>query len=120
MGDILEDQKVLVPIYNAFDREVPENLERPEDVLAGLLSGLDEKIGELEKLGAQPGATNTAERAAKLRARYVDLKGTAKNATEKQATQKLEKTTAEVTELCEQVTAELTVPIRDAGVVKAL
>jgi len=67
MSDVLENQQVLVPIYNAFDRELPESLEGPGDVLKGLLAEVDEALGKLEKLGSQPGATNTAKRAAKLR-----------------------------------------------------
>lgn len=120
MGDGLENQKALVPIYNAFDREVPDGLEAPEDVLKTLLAELDQKLGELEKQSSAPGAANTAKRAAGFRKDFAALSAAAKNLAGKPAASKLEKLTAEAGELYEKVGTELTVPIREAGVAKAL
>src|SRR5262249_9608841 len=98
------------------DREIPDGLQQPEDVLKELLSSLEERISELEKLGSQASAGNTAKRASALRARFLSL---SKNATDLKGP-KLEKITSELTDLYEKVTAELTVPIRETGVAKAL
>ena len=81
--DLLEDKEVVVPIFDAFDRELPQTLERPERVLEELLSALDGQIQELEQLANKPGAEKTAERAVKLRKNFVDL--------EKRALKEMEK-----------------------------
>src|SRR3954453_22135092 len=123
--DLLEDVPVVVPIYDVFDRTLPEKLERPERLLEELLSALDGQIHELEQAGSKPGADDTTKKAAKFRKDFIALEKRAlkemeTSAKKDEATKKLAKITGEVLESNEEVTAELEVPVRETNMRKAL
>jgi predicted acylesterase/phospholipase RssA len=117
-SDVLtEDQKVVVPIFKAFDRDLPEHLETPEGQVAEALDMLEDHITKLEGLAKQTGAVVAAKKATEYRSIFLELK---KKALKKDDPKKLAQTTEEVLTCDQQVTAELEVPLREAGVAKAL
>jgi hypothetical protein len=117
-SDVLtEDAEAVVPIFKAFDRDLPEHLETPEGQVAEALEMLDNHITKLEALAQQTGAVAATKKATEHRSTFQELK---KKALKKDDAKKLAQTTEEVLTCDQQVTAELEVPLREAGVAKAL
>lgn len=123
-SDFLEDLEVVLtrPLYGAFKRELPEELEDPSEMLGDLVGHLDEQIGELESVAQHQGAQATLERAAEFRKSYVefDKKATKETTAKKKDGKKIAKLTEEGIALGELISAEMQVPIREAGMTKAL
>ncbi len=110
------------PLYGAFKRPMPESLQDPADALSDLLGGFDEHIHELENLAKTQAAEATLKKAAEYRKIYVELdkKVSAETTAKKKDAKRIAKLTEEASAFYERVNAELEVPIREAGMIKAL
>ncbi|OAI47281.1 hypothetical protein AYO44_09880 [Planctomycetaceae bacterium SCGC AG-212-F19] len=125
-SDILsDDPNAVVPIYKAFNRDMPEHLDTPDNQLTEALGALDGQIRDLEAKAKGHGAAATVKKAAGYRKEFAELEKTAlkeleKNGKKKEPSKQLIKIAEEVADCAERVGAELEVPVREAAVVKAL
>lgn len=125
-SDILsDDPQAVVPIYKAFNRDMPEHLETPDHQLTEALSALDGQVRDLEAKAKGQGAAATLKRAAEYRSEFGTLETTAlkeleKSGKAKEPSKQLAKIAEQVADCSDRVGAELEVPVREAAMVKAL
>jgi hypothetical protein len=122
-SDLLsEEVEETLPIFHAFNREVPEKLQTPTQTLNDWLAELDRHIREFEELAQKPGSEAAAKKAASYRKDFGELekKALKEMSAKKKDDKKLEALTDEVRETYDMVDAELEMPAREARVTKAL
>jgi predicted acylesterase/phospholipase RssA len=117
------DLQHTLPIYDAFDREVPEHLQTAGQQATAALDKLDGLINQLEALAKQNKAPAAVQKAAEYRAAFQKLQKKALQEipkSGKEPSKDLAKVMEELGQCDTQITAEMDVPIREAGVAKAL
>ncbi len=119
---LVEDQEETLPIFQAFDRELPEKLQTPKQTLNDWLGELDRHTQEFEEAAKNSGNDAEIKRAQGYRAAFQDLEKKAlkeMNASKKDD-KKMTALTETVRETYDLVDAELAVPECAARVVKEL
>src|SRR5690349_4606832 len=119
------DHEAVVPIYKAFAQPLPDHLDGPDHQAAEELEQLEKHINDLVALAKKNAAVATAKKALEYRKTYLDLqkrllKETGQNARKAEPSKALTKIYEEIVECDQAVAAELTIPVREAAVTKAL